>query len=184
MIARRTAVVLTGRGGQGIQLCAKVLAEAAVLEGHHVMLTSYFGGEMRGGRTEATVVVDAAPIDDLPPIVPSVDGAIVVDPAFVDVIAPKLGPDALVLADETFAAELDLPGQVRALPARRTASELGAEVAAGLLLVGVYATLSGVAGPDALRAAVAALVPAHRAAALAADLAALDAADALCASTS
>lgn len=176
-------MVLTGRGGQGIQLCAKVLAEAAVLEGRHVMLTSYFGGEMRGGRTEGTVVVDDVPIDDLPPIVPAVDAAIVVDPAYVAAVVPKLGPDSVVLADETFAADLVVPGSVRAVPARRTATELGAEVAAGLVLVGVHARLAGLAGPDALRAAVRALVPPHRADALAADLAALDAADALCATS-
>ena len=52
----RRDVILTGIGGQGIQLCAKVLALAAAADDHHVMLSSYFGGEMRGGRTEATVV--------------------------------------------------------------------------------------------------------------------------------
>ena len=52
----RRDVILTGIGGQGVQLCAKVLAQACVADGHHVMLSSYFGGEMRGGRTEATVV--------------------------------------------------------------------------------------------------------------------------------
>ena len=48
-------VIFTGIGGQGVQLCSKVLANAAVAAGRHVMLSSYFGGEMRGGRTEATV---------------------------------------------------------------------------------------------------------------------------------
>ena len=41
-------VIFTGIGGQGVQLCSKVLANAAVAAGHHVMLSSYFGGEMRG----------------------------------------------------------------------------------------------------------------------------------------
>ncbi len=57
----RTDVIFTGIGGQGIQLCAKVLANAAVADGRHVMLSSYFGGEMRGGRTEATVIARDRP---------------------------------------------------------------------------------------------------------------------------
>ena len=36
--AREREVVFTGIGGQGIQLMAKVLAEAAAQEGKHVML--------------------------------------------------------------------------------------------------------------------------------------------------
>ena len=46
----RRDAILTGIGGQGVQLCAKVLAQACVADGHHVMLSSCFGGEMRGGR--------------------------------------------------------------------------------------------------------------------------------------
>ena len=58
---------------------------------------------------------------------------------------------------------------------RELATDLGAPVAAGLVLVGAFAALTGSAGPDALTGAVSELVPAHRVAALQADLAALDA---------
>jgi acyl-CoA synthetase (AMP-forming)/AMP-acid ligase II len=67
----RRDVILTGIGGQGIQLCAKVLALAAAADDHHVMLSSYFAGEMRGGRTEATVVTRDEPI--VGTAVPTVD---------------------------------------------------------------------------------------------------------------
>ena len=53
------------------------------------------------------------------------------------------------------------------------AADLGAPVAAGLVLVGAFAALTGVAGADALEAAVHHLVPAHRAAAIQSNLAAL-----------
>ena len=55
------------------------------------------------------------------------------------------------------------------------AAELGAPVAAGLVLVGAFAALTATAGREALAGAVSELVPAHRVAALQADLAALDA---------
>ena len=86
----RRDVIFTGIGGQGVQLCAKVLAHAAAADGHHVMLSSYFGGEMRGGRTEATVVTRDQPIVDLPPIVPRLDAIIVLHPAFLDDALPRL----------------------------------------------------------------------------------------------
>jgi 2-oxoglutarate ferredoxin oxidoreductase subunit gamma len=166
----RHDVILTGIGGQGIQLCAKVLANAAVADGHHVMLSSYFGGEMRGGRTEATVIVRDGPIVDLPPIVPRLDAMVVLHSAFLADAIPRLTDDPLVVTDSW--AWPDATDAVR-VPAREIAADLGVPVAAGLALVGAFAALTGVATTTALDTAVRALVPPHRAAALQANLAAL-----------
>ena len=56
-------LLLTGIGGQGIQLCAKTLALAGTAEGLDAMLTAHYGGQMRGGMTEATVVLREEQID-------------------------------------------------------------------------------------------------------------------------
>jgi len=39
-----------------VQLCAKTLAMAATAEGRQALLSAHYGGEMRGGQTEASVV--------------------------------------------------------------------------------------------------------------------------------
>jgi Pyruvate/2-oxoacid:ferredoxin oxidoreductase gamma subunit len=169
----RRDVILTGIGGQGIQLCAKVLANAAVADGHHVMLSSYFGGEMRGGRTEATVISRDGPIVGLPPIVPRLEAMIVLHPAFLADALPRLTADPLVVADEWTWTDDDAPGRIVRVPAREIAADLGAPVASGLALVGAFAALTDSAGADALATATRDLVPPHRAAALQANLAAL-----------
>ena len=169
----RRDVILTGIGGQGVQLCAKVLAQACVADGHHVMLSSYFGGEMRGGRTEATVVTRDEPIVGLPPIVPRLNAAIVLHAAFLGDALPRLVDDPLIVTDAWAWPADDERGRVVRVPARELAAELGAPVAAGLVLVGAFAALTGSASPEALAGAVSELVPAHRVAALQADLAAL-----------
>jgi 2-oxoglutarate ferredoxin oxidoreductase subunit gamma len=182
-IDARRDVILTGIGGQGIQLCAKVLALAAAADDHHVMLSSYFGGEMRGGRTEATVVVRDEPIVGLPPIVPRLNAAIVLHPEFLGDALPRLVHDPLVVTDSWAWPDGDDRGRVIRVPARELAAEIGVPVAAGLVLVAVFAALTGTAGPDALAGAVTELVPTHRAAALQADLAALDAGQAFVTTT-
>ena len=63
-------ILFTGIGGQGIQLMAKVLAQAAVDEGKHAMLFGLYGGAMRGGPSDSTVVIGDGPIE-APPIVPA-----------------------------------------------------------------------------------------------------------------
>ena len=60
--------MLTGIGGQGVQLAAQVLARAAMVEERQVMLLGTYGGTMRGGNTDSTLVVADAPIE-APPIV-------------------------------------------------------------------------------------------------------------------
>lgn len=179
----RRDVIFTGIGGQGVQLCSKVLANAAVAAGRHVMLSSYFGGEMRGGRTEATVITRDQPVD-LPPIVPRLDAMIVLHPAFLADALPRLVAAPLIVSDAWAWADAASPpslasahsvsgGRVVRIPAREIAAGLGAPVAAGLALVGAFAALTGVADDDALAAATRQLVPPHRAAALEANLAAL-----------
>lgn len=171
----RHDVILTGIGGQGIQLCAKVLAMAAAADGRHVMLSSYFGGEMRGGRTEATVVTRDGPITGMPPIVPRLDAAIVLHPAFLGDALPRLVDEPLVVADAWAWEGLEERGRVVRVPAREAAADLGAPLAAGFVLVGAFAALTTTASPDSLTDAVRELVPAHRATALQANLGALTA---------
>src|SRR5580704_18040200 len=61
-------LVLTGIGGQGIQLAALVIARAAVDEGREVQVFGSYGGMMRGGATESTVVVADRPIEAPPTV--------------------------------------------------------------------------------------------------------------------
>ena len=50
-------ILWTGIGGQGVQLAAKILALAATRDGREVMSLGTYGGTMRGGNTDATVVI-------------------------------------------------------------------------------------------------------------------------------
>ena len=63
-----TTIIIAGLGGQGVQLLSKVLARAALADGHHVMLAAEYGGEMRGGRSFASVVIGGGPLRSLPVI--------------------------------------------------------------------------------------------------------------------
>jgi 2-oxoglutarate ferredoxin oxidoreductase subunit gamma len=171
----RRDVILTGIGGQGVQLCAKVLATAVVADGRHAMLSSYFGGEMRGGRTEATVIAREGPIVGLPPIVPRLDAMIVFHPEFLGDALPRLSDEPLVVADDWAWADVDNRGRVVRVPGREIAAELGTTVAAGFALVGAFAALTGSPTIDSIAGAIRDLVPPHRTAALQANLAALDA---------
>ena len=55
-------VKFAGFGGQGVMLAGKLLAEAAMEEGKHVVWLPSYGPEMRGGTAYCTVVIADRPV--------------------------------------------------------------------------------------------------------------------------
>lgn len=160
---REREVLWTGIGGQGVQLAATILARAATIEGLEVMSLGTYGGTMRGGNTDATVVI-AKRVITSPPIVPRAWAAVVVHPRFFDPIRPKLRPDGLVVVNrELLEAPLDVKtGRLIELDATTLAREADAPNAAALVLLAAFAAATGIVSPAALAEALADSLPSYR----------------------
>ena len=166
-------VILTGIGGQGVQLAAKTLAMAATAEGRQVMMSSHYGGEMRGGQTEASVVVGDSRLSCVP-IIESTWSAFVMHPRYWSGVAQRLRPGGVVVANSTVTG--DLPAgtyELHAVPAGDIATELGAPMGAGFVLLGAYGAITSMAATDSLVSAMKELVPPYRTQHVAANEAAL-----------
>ena len=156
-------VLLTGIGGQGVQLAAHVLARVAVREGRQVLLLGTYGGTMRGGNTDSTLVVADGPVSS-PPIVSSAWSAILMHHAFWEPTRAKLVPGAVVVVNAAlFEGELDR-GKLRVfdLDATSIAAEAGSPLSASLVLVGAYAAVTTLVGLESLVEAMRESVPAYR----------------------
>lgn len=166
--------MMTGIGGQGIQLMAKTLATAAMEAGLEVQLAAEYGGEMRGGPSQASVVLADRPIDALP-ILASYGAAIVhhhVHGTGTDRLRP--GGTCVVNASIVDPATMPAGARIVSVEATKEADALGATQGAGLLLMAAYdAAVSGI-GPAALIAAMEQLIPPYRAAAIAANRRAIE----------
>ena len=90
--------MLTGIGGQGIQLAAQVLARAAIAEGRQVQMFGSYGGMMRGGNTEATLVLADGAIE-APPTVTDTWSAIFMHHDFSAPTRAKLRAGSLVFVN-------------------------------------------------------------------------------------
>ena len=174
----QTEVIMTGIGGQGIQLCAKTLAVAATDEGRHAMLSAHYGGEMRGGQTEASVVVSDAPLRALP-ILPSTWSAFVMHPNHWASVCERLRPGGVVVSNaDIVEGPLDVPGcALYAVPASSIAAAVSAPMGAAFVLLGAYCAVTGLVGVESLVAAMRQLVPAYRTQHLVANEASLRAGD-------
>jgi 2-oxoglutarate ferredoxin oxidoreductase subunit gamma len=156
-------VLLTGIGGQGVQLAAQVLARGAALEGRNAMLFGLYSGVMRGGNSDSTLVIADEPIQ-APPIVPRAWSAVVLHPKFWEPLATKLVDGAVVCVNSSlFEGELDR-GRWRVfdVPATDVATELGNVMGASMVITGAFVAITGLVGLDATVAAMAEAVPPYR----------------------
>jgi len=173
-------LILTGVGGQGIQLCAKCVALAAVAEGRQAMLSADYGGEMRGGKTEASVVVSDGELRTVP-ILPATWSSWVMSDEHWGSVRDRMRPGGVVVVNSTLVTgDLEVPEcRVVEVPATETATAMGAPMGAGFVLLGAYLALTGMAGLESAKQAMTELIPPYRTQHLEANAAALDAGAAL-----
>ena len=151
-------LLVTGIGGQGVQLAAQVLARGATLQGSHVMLFGVYAGAMRGMNTDATVVIGDAPLQS-PPLISHTWSAIGMHDKFWEPIARKLRPGALVLVnDTTFETPVADDARVYRVPT----TELAADFSASMVMAGAYAAISELVGLDPLIGGMRESVPSYR----------------------
>ena len=156
-------LMLTGVGGQGVQLAAQVIARAATLEGRQVMFFGVYSGMMRGGNSDSTVVVSDEAIE-APPIISRTWSAIALHHEFWEPMHAKLRDDAVVLVNSTvFEADVDRDRyRVFDVPVTTMAAELGNPLGASMVMTGAYSAITGLVGIDACVEAMAASVPSYR----------------------
>ena len=155
-------LLITGIGGQGIQLAAQILARAATLEGREVMYLGLYGGMMRGGNTDSTVVVADAPIV-APPVVSRAWAAIAMHDDYWPDVSRKLRPGALVLVnDTTFTSDVRDDVTVHRVPSTTVATDLGSPLAGSLVMLGAFCATTGIVGEDALVDGMRASIPPYR----------------------
>lgn len=163
-----TTIIIAGIGGQGIQLLSKVLAGAALSEGRHVMLAAEYGGEMRGGRSFASVVIGSGPLRSLP-VIEHADVAVVLHEKFWEESVHLLKPGGFALVESAFADAVvakspwtDPPKRFGAFDGFDCAREAGSTMGAGLAMLGGLCASLGLARIDSLIAVMTEITPPYR----------------------
>jgi len=157
-------LLVTGIGGQGVQLVAHVLAQAALAGGRTVQVFGSYGGMMRGGNTQSTVIVADGPVH-APPTVSAAWSAIVMHHEFSEPTLRCLVPGGVALVNSTvFEHDLGTPAfTVVEVPASALALDLGDAMVASMVMAGAYVAVTGLVTMPALLRAARAALPAYRA---------------------
>src|SRR5947209_1909531 len=157
-------VLLTGIGGQGVQLAARTLAFAAVRDDREVMVFGTYGGSMRGGNTDSTVIIGDQPLQT-PPTVDEAWSALAMHHAYWPDVARLIRPGGIVVIDSSvFRGDVGLAEcRVVEVEASTIATDLGTPQAASMVALGAFAAATGLVTLDALLAAAEEVLPPYRA---------------------
>jgi 2-oxoglutarate ferredoxin oxidoreductase subunit gamma len=149
---------LSGSGGQGLILSARILSEALTLEGRTVAQSQSYEPTSRGGLSRSDLVVG----DDVPdyPLVTTLDFLLILDQCAAEASSGLIKTGATVIVDSR---RVSAPPQgdfaLHALPLSETARKLGNERVANIVALGALVELSGVCRRDSLEQAIRARTP-------------------------
>ena len=155
-----TEIRIAGFGGQGVILAAMIIGKAvSIFQRDHATMTQNFGPESRGGACSAQVVLSGSPI--LYPYVTRPDILVAMSQEAYTRFVPELKAGGLLLVEQDLVRLTDLPEGIRVhgVPATRLAEELGRKMVLNVVMVGFFASVTGLVDEQALRRAVEDSVP-------------------------
>ena len=155
-------ILLSGIGGQGVQLAAKTLATAAMRSGRRVLMFGTYGGAMRGGDTDATVVIGE---DSLftPPVIDRAWAAVAMHPEGWRRLGTMLRPGGIVIVNTSvFEGPVRYDGVVVPLAATGMAAEAGMAQTGSMIALGAFAAATGIVSLEAMHGVCAEVLPSYR----------------------
>ncbi len=142
-MTKEIEIRLSGSGGQGLILGARVLAAALAAEGLNVAQSQSYEPTSRGGLSRSDLVVSDGEVDY--PLVTALDYLVIMDQVAAHASTELLKPDAVVIIDS---GRVDSPPQgaftTCAFPLTEIARRAGSGRVANIVALGV---LTGSGGP-------------------------------------
>ena len=140
-MSKHTEIRLSGSGGQGLLLSARILAQAFANEGASVSQSQSYEPTSRGGLSRADLVIDEKTPDF--PLAEKLDYLLILHQCAAGASEGILSDDTVALVDSELVTEPP-KGKfaVKTLPLTRTAREIGNVRIANIVALGALAGLS------------------------------------------
>lgn len=144
-------VMFAGFGGQGILMCGKILAHAALEEGSEVVWIPSYGPEMRGGTAYCLVITSDKPIAS--PIIKNPANLVAMNLPSIDKFAPEVRPNGVILINKSLANVSSGRTDVDEIlvPVTEIAIEVGSVKAANIVALGAFVARSKIVSFDVLK---------------------------------
>ena len=144
-------VKIAGFGGQGIMSVGVLLANCALSVGLESTWLPSYGPEMRGGTANASVIMSTEAIGT--PVVDNSNTLIAMNGPSLDAFEDSVAPGGLILVNSSLVKRKVKRKDVRAyyVPATDLANEIGLTAAAAVIILAIFARLSGIMEASVLK---------------------------------
>ncbi len=143
-----------GSGGQGVVLAARILGEAAVMDGKNALQTQQYGAEARGSLTKSEVIISDAKIGF--PAVRKSDVLATMSQEATDKMLKDLKESGTLIVDSSNVASVpEVKATVFSLPITETARRTpGGELRANMVMLGAFTRITGVVTRESVEVAI------------------------------
>ena len=150
MRQERVRLQFCGFGGQGIVLSSIILGTAAVLTADlNAVQTQSYGSEARGGECQAELVLAREPIHS--PLADEMDILVAMSQSALDRYLDRLRAGGTLIIDPELArAPVRTDVRIAPVPATEIATELGARIAANMVMLGFLQQATGLISREGL----------------------------------
>ncbi len=152
-ITPKVAVRLSGKGGQGLLLAGRILAEAAAVhDGMNVVQSNSYGPEARGGASRSEVVISPGEVDYLR--CTTFDILLALSQKACDSYYGDMIDHGLLIVDSTNVAVVPTSRAVEIPMTEMALEECGTRVVTNIISLGALCGYSNLVTIDALKAAL------------------------------
>jgi len=148
-------ILISGEGGQGIQVISKILATSAHASGKKVLYVPNYGVEQRGGVSLGFVQISNEEIGF--PKFQNADILVILAERAIERVKEYIVEDTLIIYDETLASEeslKDISNKKIAIPAFKIAEETMTGKVMNMIVLGFLADMVGGISADNLKEVV------------------------------
>lgn len=138
----RHEVIMAGIGGRGVLLVGHILAKAGLAQYPHSLWYPTYGGAMRGGVSECTIVLSDEEISS--PLLPQAQTVVVFESTQLKPFEPRVRPGGNFIYETAGVKENIIRKDIKAFPvnALELAVKLGNPQVANFILLGFYVKLT------------------------------------------
>jgi 2-oxoglutarate ferredoxin oxidoreductase subunit gamma len=158
-MSKQLELRLSGSGGQGLITAGIILAEAALLDHKNAIQTQSYGPEARGGASKAEVIISDKSIDFPKVTLPNMSLALT--QIACDKYISDITEDGTIIVDDSIVLPAQLVAKnIYRLPIIRTAiQEVGKEIVANIVALGLIVRLTGIVTDESLEKAILSRIP-------------------------
>ncbi len=152
-------IIIAGFGGQGVLSLGMTLAYAGMLEDKEVSWMPSYGPEMRGGTANCITILSDSAISS--PVINVFDTAILLNQPSMEKFGKRVKPGGFLLYEEStvFHPDFDVQTEAIAIPAAKTALDLGMPKAMNMVMLGALLARKPIVKQESIEKALAQVLP-------------------------